>query len=418
MAWNQEIYLNFKYFQENDRFHSFEGDTGIIGFLFISTEDSEIFYTAVMDQLEKTVGALDEANQSLKSKSKKKSILSVFRFGKSSKSEEEEESAERHKRRDIDSSSTRSSRSSGSSGSSREGSSSRSSSIDSRSSRRSESSSHRTESSKPKSKQQEKEKEKDTKKKEKKSTELSHEDVSEPRDFRHLSHIGFNPEKGTFDIKNIPDDWKTLFAKAGITQDQLENRSTANFIAGFVEKAEPMMMNSSKQMKKKPPPPPPPSKSRQAQPQPQPQQSQQSRTSVPPPPPPKKKLSATPAPPPPPPPMKKEVTKSTPTSDLMNSIRNSGALKPVSVSVEEKNTTSKPSPQGADPHSALMASIRSGSTALKPVKNTTPPNSPTRSTSSSDPTDMMAAMLAKALAARNKKLAVESSEDEDEDSNW
>ncbi len=35
----------------------------------------------------------------------------------------------------------------------------------------------------------------------KKNDDLTHEDVSEPRDFRHLSHIGFNPEKGTFDVR-------------------------------------------------------------------------------------------------------------------------------------------------------------------------------------------------------------------------
>ena len=40
----------------------------------------------------------------------------------------------------------------------------------------------------------------------KKNEELTHEDVSEPRDFRHLSHIGFNPEKGTFDVSN-PLKW-------------------------------------------------------------------------------------------------------------------------------------------------------------------------------------------------------------------
>lgn len=37
--------------------------------------------------------------------------------------------------------------------------------------------------------------------KKKKNDELTHDDVSEPRDFRHLSHIGFNPEKGTFDVR-------------------------------------------------------------------------------------------------------------------------------------------------------------------------------------------------------------------------
>lgn len=68
-----------------------------------------------------------------------------------------------------------------------------------------------------------------------KSKKLTREDIGNPTNFRHISHIGFDPERG-FDLQNIPPEWKSLFEKAGITSDQLQNKETANFIVNFVEK--------------------------------------------------------------------------------------------------------------------------------------------------------------------------------------
>ena len=59
--------------------------------------------------------------------------------------------------------------------------------------------------------------------------------VGNPTNFRHLSHIGFDPEGG-FELQNIPPEWRNLFEKAGVTREQLENKDTAEFIVDFVEK--------------------------------------------------------------------------------------------------------------------------------------------------------------------------------------
>lgn len=371
--WSQEIYLDFKYNRDKEYFHSFEGDKGMFGILFADVNEADKFYEILMAELEAYTAAIKMPS---KTKTKSKSIFGAFSFGRrSSKSSEAEKTSE---------SST----------------------------------------------EEKEEKQKKKKKKEKqRDSYLTHDDVSEPRDFTHLSHIGFNPTKGTFDIQNIPDEWKTLFAKAGITQDQLENRSTAKFIAGFVQDSEPqmkeMMSKRSKPpapvpLKKKaaPPPPPTPTKGKKAAPLPSPKKSS---VSAPPPPPPKKTAnkakSATTSVPPAP---NQSTSKPSGHSALLESIRGAGIgiLKPVSNSPNESAPASPAT--SADPHSALMASIKGGASLRPAPKIDRTPSSPTSSVASSDPTDMMAAMLAKALAARNKKLAADSSDEDgdSDDSRW
>ena len=389
--WSQEIYLDFKYNRDKEYFHSFEGDKGIFGILFADTDEADKFYEILMEELE-SYTAVEKMPS--KGKTKSKSIFGAFGFGRrSAKTEETVESSSEEK---IENQKTK--------------------------------------------KKKEKQKEKDS--------ELGHDDVSEPRDFTHLSHIGFNPTKGTFDIQNIPDEWKNMFAKAGITQDQLENRSTAKFIAGFVQDSEPQMkqMMSKRVMgskppapvplKKKtaPPPPPPltPSKGKKSVPLPNPAKSS---SAVPPPPPPKKITNKAKAtnnslpPPPPPPPQQQQSQTSLDSSQipkppsahsaLFESIKGAGIgiLKPINTSNESCPANQASS---ADPHSALMASIKGGASLRPASKLDRSPSSPTSSVASTDPTDMMAAMLAKALAARNKKLAADSSDEEhnSDDSRW
>ena len=388
LEWKQEIYLDFKLNKDADNFYSFEGDEGMFVILFVDSQEAQEFYETLENNL---IGyTAEEKIPKTKSKSSRSSIFGVFGFGRKSK--------------------------------------------------KSESSSEDSDTSTAVVEEKKKTK---TKKEKKKDADLSHDDVSEPRDFTHLSHIGFNPEKGTFDIQNIPDDWKTLFAKAGITQDQLQNRSTAKFIAGFVQDSEPTMreiMQKKKKppvpvpMKKKaaPPPPPTPTRAKKQAPT-SPLKSSSTglkAAAAPPPPPPKKttkpitKTSTSTAAPPPPPPPAPQTQNSMPKapiapsthSALLESIRGAGVgiLKPVNDTSSSPASSAATTPTAADPHSALMASIKNGAN-LKPAPKTRSPSSPTSSVSSTDPTDMMAAMLAKALAARNKKLAADSS-DEDEDS--
>jgi len=60
--------------------------------------------------------------------------------------------------------------------------------------------------------------------------------IGDPTDFKHLAHIGFDASTGSFDVKNIPDDWKDVFKKAGISKSQLQDHDTALFIADFIKK--------------------------------------------------------------------------------------------------------------------------------------------------------------------------------------
>ncbi|KAK9761313.1 hypothetical protein K7432_013881 [Basidiobolus ranarum] len=61
--------------------------------------------------------------------------------------------------------------------------------------------------------------------------------IGTPSDFRHLGHIGFNPELG-FDVQNVDPEWTRLFdelGKYGLTMDRLDTKQTRRFIYDFVE---------------------------------------------------------------------------------------------------------------------------------------------------------------------------------------
>ncbi len=47
------------------------------------------------------------------------------------------------------------------------------------------------------------------------SKEKKKEEVSGPTDFKHVQHIGYDPEKG-FECSQIPEQWKSLFRNAGL----------------------------------------------------------------------------------------------------------------------------------------------------------------------------------------------------------
>jgi hypothetical protein len=52
--------------------------------------------------------------------------------------------------------------------------------------------------------------------------------------FSHVSHVGYDAKQG-FSAQNIPQEWKLIFAKAGITEDQLKDKKTAKFVAKFMK---------------------------------------------------------------------------------------------------------------------------------------------------------------------------------------
>ncbi|XP_047136345.1 uncharacterized protein LOC100211223 isoform X2 [Hydra vulgaris] len=63
---------------------------------------------------------------------------------------------------------------------------------------------------------------------------LSKEHIGFPADFRHVSHVGWDPNGG-FEINNIDPQWKKLFGAVGVTEKQLEDEDNAELVSKFVE---------------------------------------------------------------------------------------------------------------------------------------------------------------------------------------
>ncbi|XP_072287445.1 actin nucleation-promoting factor WAS isoform X2 [Pyxicephalus adspersus] len=151
-------------------------------------------------------------------------------------------------------------------------------------------------------------------------------DIGAPSGFKHVSHIGWDPNNG-FDVNALDPELRNLFSQAGISEAQLKDAETSKLIYDFIEQhggveavKQEMRMGDSA-----PPPPPsrnaplppppsqgrnrtgplPPPPARSGGPPPPPP----SRTTPPPPsgsprapPPPRANAGAPPPPPPPPPP--------------------------------------------------------------------------------------------------------------------
>ncbi|PSN53243.1 hypothetical protein C0J52_07988 [Blattella germanica] len=59
-------------------------------------------------------------------------------------------------------------------------------------------------------------------------------DIGLPQDFRHVSHVGWDPNKG-FDVDNVEDSQlKDFFHKAGVSDSHLRDRETREFIYDFI----------------------------------------------------------------------------------------------------------------------------------------------------------------------------------------
>ncbi|TPX32077.1 hypothetical protein SmJEL517_g04730 [Synchytrium microbalum] len=112
-------------------------------------------------------------------------------------------------------------------------------------------------------------------KKSKKGGKIDKSMIGAPMDFKHVSGVGYDKKTG-FSAHNIPPEWKQIFAKAGITEDQLQDRTTAKVVRKF------MQQHGGVQPTRRPPPPPPGASAVKRPPPPPPP----SRGSRPPPPPP------------------------------------------------------------------------------------------------------------------------------------
>ncbi|ORX84632.1 WH1-domain-containing protein [Basidiobolus meristosporus CBS 931.73] len=61
--------------------------------------------------------------------------------------------------------------------------------------------------------------------------------ISGPSDFRHVGHIGFDPDTG-FSTENIDPEWTKLFdqlGQLGISKEQLADKETQKFIFQYVQ---------------------------------------------------------------------------------------------------------------------------------------------------------------------------------------
>ncbi|KAL8594072.1 hypothetical protein ACOMHN_016451 [Nucella lapillus] len=108
---------------------------------------------------------------------------------------------------------------------------------------------------KKKGKDRDKDKDKDKDKKQK----LTKADIGAPTEFRHVSHVGWDPNKG-FDMNNLDPDMKQLFSLVGIDKEEEIDKDTVDFIYDFVEKSGGMdVLRKEMLQQQRPPPPAPPS---------------------------------------------------------------------------------------------------------------------------------------------------------------
>ncbi|XP_055882892.1 actin nucleation-promoting factor WASL-like isoform X2 [Biomphalaria glabrata] len=299
-----------------------------------------------------------------------------------------------------------------------------------------------------------KENKKDAKKK------LTKADIGTPSNFVHVSHVGWDPDKG-FDMNNLEPDMQKLFQSVGIKADDNIDKETVDFIYDFVEKhggiqAVKQALGPGRSGLPPPPPsggaPPPPPPSRTPAPAPPPP----SRGGAPPPPPPSRvapaptrgaaplpppapnrgmpapprapvsapplpppnappplpsnigggppppppppQMGGPPPPPPPPPPPTGGDTSGR--NDLLSAIRSGTQLKPAAVNDGPKPTDSRDD---------LLNAIRQGA-ALKKVEA-----SDRTASSPSGETDGLVGALARALANRQKQIHGSDDEDDSDD---
>ncbi|KAI9203078.1 uncharacterized protein BJ171DRAFT_625502 [Polychytrium aggregatum] len=104
-----------------------------------------------------------------------------------------------------------------------------------------------------------------------KSQKVTKEMISGPSNFEHISHVGFDKQKG-FTTQNIPQEWKLVFEKAGITEQQYrEDKKIRKAVNKFMKEhgdeialqsqtatAPPPPTRAAPAAGGPPPPPPPP----------------------------------------------------------------------------------------------------------------------------------------------------------------
>ncbi|XP_050428511.1 actin nucleation-promoting factor WASL-like [Adelges cooleyi] len=257
-----------------------------------------------------------------------------------------------------------------------------------------------------------------------------------PENFIHVQHIGWDPDRG-FDLGQIKDpQLNTFFAKAGVSESQLRNPQTREFIYDFIDKHggidaikdavdnSPVPPPLPTRIRQAPPPPPPPNSMPPmrslAPPPPRPNNlpspaKKQDSVIIPPPPPPL--INSAPPPPPPPPPPQLDLPKvnlpveSVPDtrSALLDAIRSGKALKPVDTA-----SSSEKAPNLSVSRNELLDQIRQGVElkSVQPVEKKIINNLEGNG---------LAGALARALAERARVIHSDSStsdSSDDEDDEW
>ncbi|KAG5837864.1 hypothetical protein ANANG_G00217550 [Anguilla anguilla] len=91
------------------------------------------------------------------------------------------------------------------------------------------------------------------KKKDKGRPKLTKADIGAPSGFKHITHVGWDPNSG-FDTNNLDPDLKKLFSCAGISDDQLTDAETSKLIYEFIESSGGLEAVKEEMRKQGPPP--------------------------------------------------------------------------------------------------------------------------------------------------------------------
>jgi hypothetical protein len=227
-------------------------------------------------------------------------------------------------------------------------------------------------------------------------------ELSAPTNFRHASHIGWDAKSG-FEIRDIPVEWRKLFAQAGVKKSDLKNAETAALVMNTIADAVTQPAGGPPSPAPRPPPPsssvnkpPPPSAPRPqpaaGTPRPPPPSGQRPQPAAPidnsaPPPPP-----MPPAGGPPPPPLP---------SNGPPVPRTSAPAAPAA-----------PAARAPDPRANFLASIQQGA-SLKKVETS---NLPSLGEMTDDDKNSLAGMLRSALSTR--RVQIDEEPDDEDDDDW
>ncbi|NXX17919.1 WASP protein, partial [Podargus strigoides] len=84
---------------------------------------------------------------------------------------------------------------------------------------------------------------------------ISKADIGAPSGFKHVGHIGWDPNNG-FDVAALDPALRTLFARAGISEAQLADAETSRLIHDFIQDRGGLQAVREELCRQGPPPPP------------------------------------------------------------------------------------------------------------------------------------------------------------------